>query len=123
MFFATTAPPSVVPVLASYLERTCGCEVVGTSPNLSDRAVLHEDLQAAEGTFDLLLTELKAAAIDVVAEVGEAMGVETVMCDNVPVPVDGGDLGQALGSVCMRALARGEERASEGRRVKGGRES
>jgi len=123
VFFATTAPSSVIPMLASYLESTYGCEVVGTSPNLSDRALLQGDLRAAEGTFDLLLTELKAAAIDVVAQAGESSGVETVLCDNVPVPVDGADLPRALDALCARAIERGLERASEDVRAKGRRDS
>ncbi len=47
------------------------------------------------GRYDLLLTELKAAAIDVVAAAGAEAGVPTVLCDNVPVSTDGGDLAAA----------------------------
>lgn len=115
VFFATTAPEAVVPMLASYLERAYGCEVVGASPNLSDRARLRADMEAAAGTFDLLLTELKAAAIDVVAEAGEEAGVETILCDNIPVPVDGTDLGCTVEAIAACAIERG--------RLRGERES
>ena len=39
---------------------------------------------------EVFLTEIKAAAIDVVAEAAEAAGRELVFCDNEPRVVDGG---------------------------------
>ncbi len=90
MFFATTAPEEVVPSSLSILRREHGCDVVAASPHLSNRARLRADMRAADGDYEVLLTELKAAAIDVVAAAGEEAGVPTVLCDNVPVPVDGG---------------------------------
>lgn len=121
-FFATTAPPEVLPKLIEHLERVSGCEVVGASPHLSDRARLRDDMAAAVRpndagvlvpAYDVLLTELKAAAIDVVAAAGEVAGVPTVLCDNVPVPLDDDvDLGAAVEQAARTALARG--RAREG---------
>ncbi len=108
VFFATTAPASLLPLLSAHLEREHGCTVVGASSHLSNRALLRADMADAVGTFDLLVTELKAAAIDVVAAVGADIGVPTVLCDNVPVPVLGGDLDAALDAVVARAFDRGE---------------
>lgn len=110
VFFATTAPEAVLPKLTAHLEERFGCEVAASSANLSNRALLREDMRAAAGTYDLLLTELKAAAIDVVAVAGDEAGVPTVLCDNVPVATDGQDLGALVIAVAETALARGVAR-------------
>lgn len=110
VFFATTAPEAVLDKLSAHLEREHRCTVVGASANLSNRSLLRRDMQAASGAYDLLLTELKAAAIDVVATAGEEAGVPTVLCDNVPVPVDGGDLDGVLIGAARLALERGAGR-------------
>lgn len=110
VFFATTAPAAVLPRLVQHLEREHGCEVVAASTHLSDRARLRDDMTAAAGTYDTLLTELKAAAIEVVAEQGDRIGVPTVLCDNVPVPVSGEDLGGLVERLAALALERAESR-------------
>lgn len=92
VFFATTAPPEMLGILREHLERTYGCQVVAASAALSNRAELRAELRASAGRFDLLLTELKAAAIDVVAMAGAESGVPTVLCDNVPIDVGGDGL-------------------------------
>ncbi|MDO8848112.1 MAG: 2,3-diphosphoglycerate synthetase [Coriobacteriia bacterium] len=111
VFFATTAPASLMPVLTSHLESVYGCEVVGASPHLSDRARLREDMAARSGRYDLLLTELKAAAIDVVAAAGAEAGVPTVLCDNEPVSTDGGDLAAVIDHVVGLSAMRHEARS------------
>ncbi|MHB1342262.1 MAG: 2,3-diphosphoglycerate synthetase [Coriobacteriia bacterium] len=105
VFFATTAPAPLLPVLTSHLEAYHDCTVVGASSHLSDRVRLREDMAAAAGTFDVLLTELKAAAIDVVAAVGREVGVPTVLCDNVPHS-DDDDLDALLDGVAETARLR-----------------
>lgn len=112
VFFATTAPEPVVPALVRYLEAEHGCRVAGVSRHLSDRTRLRDDLAAAAGRFDLLLTELKAAAVDVVVAEGERAGVESVLCDNEPVPVGGDDLDALLDAAAALALERGTSRRS-----------
>lgn len=111
VFFATTAPRIIVPRLAAYLEEHAGCEVVSASAHLSDRALLREDMRAAAGSFDVLLTELKAAAIDVLAAAGAEAGVPTVLCDNVPVSVGGADFDVTVDAVAGLALERGRRRS------------
>jgi cyclic 2,3-diphosphoglycerate synthetase len=96
VFFATTAPERLTSVLARYLEDEFGCTVVATSNQLSDRASLRIDLDRAAGTFDLLLTELKAAAVDVVATCGDELGIPTVFCDNEPHSVGGDPLPEVI---------------------------
>ena len=110
VFFATTAPAEILPTLVSHLQSHYGCEVVAASANLSNRSLLREDMTAAAGRFDLLLTELKAAAIDVVAAAGEEWGVPTVLCDNVPVAVDASDLEAQIATIARTAIARGRAR-------------
>jgi cyclic 2,3-diphosphoglycerate synthase len=112
VFFATTAPEAVLPKLCAHLESEFGCTVVGSSHNLSNRSLLRREMEACSGAYDLLLTELKAAAIDVVATAGEEAGVPTVLCDNVPVSVDGGDLDGLLLEASRLALERGSERGA-----------
>jgi cyclic 2,3-diphosphoglycerate synthetase len=115
VFFATTAPAEVLPLLVEHLEAEHGCTVVAASPHLGDRARLRTDMAAHAGTYDLLLTELKAAAIDVVAAAGEAAGVPTVLCDNVPVPLAGEDLDGPVDAVSTLARERGRSRAEVAR--------
>jgi cyclic 2,3-diphosphoglycerate synthase len=115
VFFATTAPAAILPRLAGHLTAEYGCEVVGMSAHLSDRLRLRSDMAAYAGGYDLLLTELKAAAIDVVASAGEEAGVPTVLCDNVPMPVDGADLGAEVARVAQLALDRGRARGEASR--------
>jgi hypothetical protein len=67
VFFTTTAPEVVAARQVHHLEATDGCTVVGWSARLADRAGLAEDMEGAEG-FDILLTELKAAAVDIGVE-------------------------------------------------------
>jgi cyclic 2,3-diphosphoglycerate synthetase len=55
-------------------------DVVSVSRNLASRSLLREDLKRADA--DVFLVELKAAAIDVVAEAAAARGVELVLAAN-----------------------------------------
>ena len=90
--FFTTAPAAALPVLVKALEEDEGAEVVLAAADLADRPSLAEDVRKATREADVFLTELKAAAVDVVAEAADAGGKELVLCDNEPVCVDG-DLG------------------------------
>jgi len=62
--------------------------VVGWSARLADRAGLAEDLDGA-GEYEVLLTELKAAAVDIACDRGLARGAQVVFVDNRAVAVDG----------------------------------
>ncbi|MHB1477482.1 MAG: 2,3-diphosphoglycerate synthetase [Coriobacteriia bacterium] len=106
VFFATTAPPVLLDTLRAHLEETYGCEVVAASTALSNREALRADLRTHAGSFDVLVTELKAAAIDVVAAAGAEAGVPTVLCDNEPVTL-GGD---GLDAMIDRAYRLAQER-------------
>lgn len=82
--YVSTAPESVLPRLSRYLEEEHGCEVVGGSGALSDRKRLAHELEAMREP-EAYLTEIKAAAIDVVARRGAEEGKPVFYCDNEPV--------------------------------------
>lgn len=105
-FFATTAHSGLAGRLADELERTAGCRVVSFSSNLADRAALERDLAGAP-PFDVLLTELKAAAVDVAARRALERGADVVFVENRPKTVAGdGDIDDLLGQVTELARDR-----------------
>jgi cyclic 2,3-diphosphoglycerate synthetase len=105
-FFATTAPPAVVEGLIGRLETDHGCRVVGWSARLADRAGLAEDLDAVQG-YDVLLTELKAAAVDTGVVKALERGAEVVFVDNRAEAAEGSvDLDTVLGGAIDLALDR-----------------
>lgn len=109
-FFSTTANPDLADRQAEQLARTSGCRVVGLSSRLADRAGLAEDLAAAP-PFDVLLTELKAAAVDVAAREGLERGAEVVFVENRPVSAGGdGELDDLLMDVVSLARDRAAHR-------------
>jgi cyclic 2,3-diphosphoglycerate synthetase len=109
-FFATTAPPAVVEGLIGRLEADHGCSVVGWSARLADRAGLAEDLDAVQG-YDVLLTELKAAAVDIGVAKALERGAEVVFVDNRAEAAEGSvDLETALGGAIDLALDRAGNR-------------
>jgi cyclic 2,3-diphosphoglycerate synthetase len=81
------APPSARPRLRRHLEGAHGARIVHVSGNLADREALREDLSGVEA--EVFLVELKAAAIDVVAEAALARGSEVVLAANDVVPLKG----------------------------------
>ena len=88
VLFATTAPEEVKDKLVSYLEDNFDCEVVGTTAHLSNRPLLREDMAKYMDHADVMLTELKAAAVDVATKDALEAGLEVVYCDNIPVAID-----------------------------------
>lgn len=98
-FFCTTAPKDVGGVLKAHLESEHGCEVVGMTHHLSDRAGLRPDLEAAPD-HDVLLVELKAAAVDVAARAAKERGTEVVFVNNTLL---GTDIESAFGRVLERS--------------------
>ncbi|MDP8901452.1 MAG: 2,3-diphosphoglycerate synthetase [Actinomycetota bacterium] len=101
--YVSTAPEAVLGKLARHLEEAYGCEVVATSGNLSDRRRLAEDLDAMP-PVEAYLTEIKAAAVDVVTRRGAVEGRPVLYCDNDPV---GEGLDSGLLALTRRAVARG----------------
>jgi cyclic 2,3-diphosphoglycerate synthetase len=74
---------------------------------------LAKDLDAA-GEHEVLLTELKAAAVDVASMRAVARGAEVVFVDNRPRAMDGRDLEAAFVQVLDLAIARANDRTARG---------
>ena len=73
--------------LVEYLESNFNCEVIGTTAHLSNRPLLRQDMEKYLDKADVMLTELKAAAVDVATKDSLAAGLEVVYCDNIPVAI------------------------------------
>jgi cyclic 2,3-diphosphoglycerate synthetase len=92
VFYASTAPRAIVPLLIEHLERHFGCRVTGWSNSLSDQEKLMEDLRGSGADADVFLTELKASAVSTVAVEGVRRGKKVVFCDNVPMVTEDRDV-------------------------------
>jgi len=78
-------------------------EVVHASASLADRALLRRELERVDA--EVYLVELKAAAVDVVAEAARARGAEVVVAGNDVVPLPGEpDLDAALAALADAVL-------------------
>ena len=64
-------------------------EVVGSTAHLSDQAKLKKDIACYIDKADVVLTELKAAAIKVVTKEAVDAGISVVYCDNIPLIIGG----------------------------------
>ncbi|MGZ4411751.1 MAG: 2,3-diphosphoglycerate synthetase [Gaiellaceae bacterium] len=83
----TASPPGAHEMLAGHLSREHGAEVVLVSGNLARRQALREELAHVDA--GLFLIELKAAAVEIVAEVARERGIEVALVDNELVPLPG----------------------------------
>jgi cyclic 2,3-diphosphoglycerate synthase len=109
VFLTSTAPSRVVDIQAEHLPVEYGARVVGTSPNLADREKLEDDLEGSAGA-DILVTELKAAAVDTVSVLAESRGQEVVYLENLPVALEG-NLEEEVDRLEELAESRFEERS------------
>ena len=92
--FFSTAPESAHELLAAHLREEHGADVVHVSGSLSDRKQLVQELERVEA--EVFLVELKAAAIEVVAEAAGERGVDVVLAGSDVLSVDGKDLDAEL---------------------------
>ncbi|MFW6376311.1 MAG: cyclic 2,3-diphosphoglycerate synthetase [Thermoplasmatota archaeon] len=111
VFMASTAPKKILPKLKEYLEKYYECNVVGISNKLSYRPELRKDLDEGLDQADILLTEIKAASIDVAGMSAKKKDVEIVFMHNKSVLVGGtiADLDDSIMDVCHKAKDRWEE--------------
>lgn len=104
ILFATTAPESIKNVLVDYLEENYGCKVVGTTSHLSNRPLLQKDIEKHINEADIMLTELKAAAVDVATKDALQAGLGVVYCDNIPLVCGGQEEQKALQDAIVRVV-------------------
>jgi cyclic 2,3-diphosphoglycerate synthase len=82
-----TAPEGQHACIASHLRDAHGADVVHVSGALADRDRLRAEIAAVRA--DVFVVELKAAAVDVVAEAALAGGIDVVLAVNDVVPLPG----------------------------------
>jgi cyclic 2,3-diphosphoglycerate synthetase len=108
VFYATTAPASASKVLVDHLEQQHGCTIIGVSHNLARRPELAADLAAAPPA-DVLLVELKAAAVDLAAKTALERGMNITFCDNRVVSIGGDgtfdDLAQTMADLAVERFS------------------
>jgi len=85
--YFSAAPAHALARLRDHLENVFGAHVVYVSGNLADRRALRDELETVSA--EVYLVELKAAAIDVVAEAASERGAEVVLAANDVVAVPG----------------------------------
>jgi cyclic 2,3-diphosphoglycerate synthetase len=105
--YFSTAPAAVHDRLGAHLERDHGAEIVLVSGSLADRGALLAELDSpAAAAAEVYLTEIKAAAIDIVAETAETRGIPVVFADNEVVPLPGErDLDEAVSALADTVVA------------------
>lgn len=102
--FFGTAPTAQHACIAAHLEQDYGAEVAHVSGQLSDRAALRAELAHLDA--DVIVVEVKAAAIDVVAEEGARLEIPVVLAANDVVPLAGEpDLDVVLERLAIEAIS------------------
>ena len=102
--FFGTAPPAQHACIAVHLGEAYGAEVMHVSGNLSDRAALRAELAHLDA--DVIVVEVKAAAVDVVAEEAARLGIPVVLAGNDVVPLPGEpDLDLELARLASEAIS------------------
>jgi len=89
VFVATTAPENIIPKIMDHIEKEHGADVIGYSNKLSNRDELRKDLIESLDKADVLLTEIKAASIDVAGKSAEEKNVDIVFMHNESVLMGG----------------------------------
>lgn len=84
LFVALTSQKIIGPKIVDYLEKHYNCSISKISFNLSDREKLVQDLESSGG-YDAILTELKAAAVDVLTHYGIKNNKEVIYLNNIPI--------------------------------------
>jgi cyclic 2,3-diphosphoglycerate synthetase len=106
--YVTTAPLPAMATMAEHLQREHDCMVVATSQHLAHRELLVRDLDAAPAA-DVLLVELKGAAVDVAVRAALGRGMHVVFCANRVESVGGdGDFDELAAATAARAVERFE---------------
>ena len=102
--FFGTAPPPQHRNIAAHLAAAYGAEVTRVSGNLSDRSALRTELAHLDA--DVIVAEVKAAAVDVVVEEASRLGIPVVLAGNDVVPLAGEpDLDLEIERIATEAVA------------------
>jgi cyclic 2,3-diphosphoglycerate synthase len=102
--FFGTAPAGQHDRIAAHLEAGYGATVAAVSGSLSSRAALREELSRLD--VDAIVVEVKAAAIDVVAEHAATLGIPVILAGNDVIPLSGEpDLDLLLDRLAREATA------------------
>ena len=88
IFVVMTSDCSIENIIRSHLEEKYNCRVVKISFNLSNRDLLIKELNECR-EYDMLVTELKAASVDMVTEFAYKNKKEINYMNNVPVITEG----------------------------------
>lgn len=83
--------------------------MVGYTRWLSNRPKLRMDLEKLLPKADALVTELKAAAVDVATRMAISMGKEVVYVWNIPVTTGGVNIDDAIKKLVELSIKRFEE--------------
>jgi cyclic 2,3-diphosphoglycerate synthase len=102
--YFSTAPAHAHEAIEQHLRQEHGAEITFVSGNLARRDALREELARVDA--EVYLVEIKAAAIDVVAEAALERGAEVVFADNELVPVAVHDLDTELIRLAEQVIAR-----------------
>lgn len=89
VFLATTAPDRVMAKFSTFLEKEYECSITSFTTKLSNRVVLKEDLRRNLSKAEVLLTEIKAASIDVAVKEAKQRDMEIVFMHNRPELIGG----------------------------------
>jgi len=84
IILAMTANPAIKEKIKKYMEKKFKCKVGAVTFNLSNRPLLKKDLESA-GDFDAIVTELKAASVDIVTDFALSRVKEVIYMNNEPV--------------------------------------
>ncbi|MCD4669582.1 MAG: 2,3-diphosphoglycerate synthetase [Actinomycetia bacterium] len=87
IFLGMTADRKIEHNIRDHLEGKYGCRIIRASFNLSKRDILIKELNGSPD-FDMILTELKAAAVDVLTEYASQNKKGISYIDNIPVIID-----------------------------------
>jgi cyclic 2,3-diphosphoglycerate synthetase len=105
--FFGTAPAAQHDRIAAHLEAGYGATVTAVSGSLSTRTMLRQELSRLDA--DAIVVELKAAAIDVVAEHAARLGIPVILAGNDVLPLAGEpDLDLLLARLAQEATAAAE---------------
>ena len=91
IFIAMTANKIIEPIIKNYVESNFNCNVKQMSFSLGSREELRKDLEKSKD-YDTILTELKAASVDVLTDYAFKHKKEMIYMNNIPIVIGGNKL-------------------------------